>query len=225
MTRRWETAVLAVCLSVSGLVALAVAFGGSATYRSIMAEYAPVTFHLVLGDRTARDAPIDLPALVGWHDGWFAYVTGEVPYPPVSFGGEVFSSSEYAHMTDVRQVFVTARILAILAGGIAAVLVLRVSRRGRRAAVLLIRDASVVAGVGVAVLAGAAAVSFDALFLLFHEIFFPQGNFLFGPDSNLIAMYPDPYWYGVTLRVGLTFVAAMAIIAIAAAATVRQARR
>ena len=190
-----------------------------------MREYAPVTFHLVLGDRTARDAPIDLPSLVGWHDAWFAYVTGEVPDPPISFGGEYFSPSEYAHMKDVRQVFVTARILAILAGGFAAVLVLRVSRRGRRAGVLLIRDTSVVAGVGVAALAGAAAVSFDALFLLFHEIFFPQGNFLFGPDSDLIAMYPDPYWYGVTLRVGGTFVAAIAVIAFGAAATLRQPRR
>jgi hypothetical protein len=214
-----------VCLAVAGLVALAVAFGGSATYRSIMREYAPVTFHLVLGDSTARDAPIDLPALVVWHDAWFAYVTGEVPDPPISFGATVFTRDEYSHMQDVRQVFVAARILAILAGGFAAVLVLRVSRRGRRAGVLMIRDANVVAGAGVAVLAGAAAVSFDALFLLFHDVLFPQGNFLFGPDSDLIAMYPDPYWYGVTLRVGLTFVAASAVIAIAAAATLRQARR
>ena len=89
----------------------------------------------------------------------------------------------------------------------------------------LLRDAAIAAGAGTAAVAVAAAIAFDPLFLLFHELFFPQGNFLFGPDSNLLALYPDPYWYGVTLRIGLTFVAAMAIIAIAAAATLRQARR
>jgi len=214
-----------VCLTVAGLVALATAFGGTATYRSIMREFAPVTFHLVLGDRTARDAPIDLPALIGWHDAWFAYVTGELPDPPISFGATVFTRDEYSHMQDVRQVFVAARILAIVGAAVAALLLVRAWRRDPRAGVVLIRGAAIAAAVGVAVVAVGAAVAFDALFLLFHEVLFPQGNFLFGPDSNLIAMYPDAYWYGVTLRVGTAFAAASALIAIAAAATLRQARR
>ena len=71
----------------------------------------------------------------------------------------------------------------------------------------------------------AASVAFDPLFLLFHRIVFPQGNFLFAPDSNLLAVYPDVYWYEVTIRVGLTFVAAMAVIAVAAGATLRRIRR
>jgi len=97
--------------------------------------------------------------------------------------------------------------------------------RRRRAAVLLIRDAGLAAAIGVAAIAIAAVVAFDPLFLVFHEVFFPQGNFLFPANSNLLAMYPDPYWYGVTLRVGLTFVAAMAVVAITSAATLRRARR
>jgi hypothetical protein len=226
VTRRWETALLALCFTVAGLVALAIAFGGTATYGSIMRAYAPATFHLLPAFGPPRDALIDLPVLIGYHDSWFAYVTGDAPSPPIFFGGvAVFTSSEYAHMEDVRGLFVGARVLAIVAAALAAVLVLRAGRRSPVAAVLLIRDSAVGAGLGVAVLAGAAAVSFDALFLLFHEVLFPQGNFLFGPDSNLIAMYPDPYWYGVTLRVGLTFVAGIALIAIAAAATLRQGRR
>jgi len=75
-------------------------------------------------------------------------------------------------------------------------------------------------------LATAAALSFDALFLAFHEVFFPQGNFLFDPaTSNLLTLYPDEYWYGVTLRIGLSFVAASALIAAVAHATLRTARR
>jgi uncharacterized membrane protein len=91
--------------------------------------------------------------------------------------------------------------------------------------VALARDAVIAASIGTTIIAVAAAVAFDPLFLLFHEILFPQGNFLFPPDSNLLAMYPDQYWYGVTLRVGLTFVGAMVVIAGASAATLRQARR
>ena len=94
-----------------------------------------------------------------------------------------------------------------------------------RAVLIVARDASVAAGFGVAVVALVASVAFDPLFLLFHRIVFPQGNFLFAPDSNLLAVYPDVYWYEVTIRVGLTFVAAMAVIAVAAGATLRRIRR
>jgi uncharacterized membrane protein len=208
----------------TGLVALAIAFGGTATYEAIMRDRAPVTFR-VIGVGGPSPVLLDLQTLAGWHNAWFAYVTGDTDRPPVSFGGTVFTSAEYAHMADVRNVFVGARVAAASAAGIAALVILRVARRDRRAAVVVVRDAAIAASSGSAVVAVAAAVAFDPLFLLFHEIFFPQGNFLFPPDSNLLAMYPDPYWYGVTLRVGLTFVAAMAALAIASAATLRQARR
>jgi integral membrane protein (TIGR01906 family) len=211
--------------ALSGLVALAIVFGGTATYESIMREYAPVTFRVVAGDAVSRTDLIDLPALVAWHNGWFAYVTGDGERAPISFGAVVFTAAEYAHMADVRNVFIGARIIAIVAALVATLLLIRAARRGRRAAVVLARDAAIAAGIGTAIIAVAAAVAFDPLFLLFHEIFFPQGNFLFPADSNLLAVYPDPYWYGVTLRVGLTFAAAMAVIAIASAATLRRARR
>ena len=168
---------------------------------------------------------IPLPALADWHNGWFRYVTGDGDRPPVSFGGSVFTVDEYAHMADVRRVFVGFRIAAAAAGILAFVLVSRVARRRRRAALLLIRDAALIAAGGVVAIAIVAVVSFDPLFLLFHEVFFPQGNFLFGPDSNLLAVYPDEYWYGVTLRIGFTFAGAMALVAVVATATLRQARR
>jgi len=128
-------------------------------------------------------------------------------------------------MSDVRRVFVGFEIAALFSVAVATVLVARAAKRSRTAALFVLRDAAIVSGVGAAAVALAAVVAFDPLFLLFHEIFFPQGNFLFGPDSNLLLLYPDPYWYGVTLRVGGTFVLVMAIIAIAAAATLRRARR
>jgi integral membrane protein (TIGR01906 family) len=211
--------------ALSGLVALAIVFGGTATYESIMREYAPVTFRVVAGDAVSRTDLIDLPGLAAWHNGWFAYVTGDGERAPISFGAVVFTAAENAHMADVRNVFIGARIVGIVAALVATLLLVRAARRGRRAAVVLARDAAIAAGIGTAIIAVAAAVAFDPLFLLFHEIFFPQGNFLFPADSNLLAMYPDPYWYGVTLRLAIAFIAAMAVIAIASAATLRRARR
>jgi uncharacterized membrane protein len=209
---------------VAGLVALAIGFGGTATYQLIMRDRTPVTFH-VIGELGPRAEQLDLQALTGWHNDWFAYVTGDSDRPPTSFGATVFTTAEYAHMADVRNVFVGARVAGVAAAIVAALVIVRAARRDRRAAVTLVRDPAIAAGIGSAAVAVAAAVAFDPLFLLFHEVFFPQGNFLFPPESNLLAMYPDPYWYGVTLRIGLTFVVAMAIIAIASAATLRQARR
>lgn len=205
-------------------MALAIAYGGTGTYVSIIRPYAPATFH-VIGPLGPRADEIDLPALASWHNAWFQFVTGESERPPVSVGASVFTPSEVGHMADVRRVFVAFRIAAAAAAILGSVLVLRVALRGRRAAVLLIRDAALAAAIGVAAIAIAAVVSFDPLFLLFHEGFFPQGNFLFGPDSNLLAVYPDEYWYGVTLRIGFTFAGAMALIAVAATATLRPARR
>lgn len=223
MTRRWETALLAIAFAVGGLVALALVYAGPATYADIATHegFATVSFR----ERDGSRRPEVLPELLAIHDGWIRYITGRGGPPGGSLTVDFFTRDEQAHMADVRTVFVGFELAAVVAVGIGVILPLRAAKRSRTAALLLVRDAAVAAGIGTALLAAAAAASFDQLFLAFHEVFFPQGNFLFGPDSNLIAMYPDAYWYGVTLRVGLTFVAAMAIIAIAAATTVRRARR
>ena len=128
-------------------------------------------------------------------------------------------------MADVRNVFVGARIAAVVAAAVAGVLLVVTWRRDRREALLLVRDGTAAAAVAMALVGVLAAVAFDPLFLLFHEIFFPQGNFLFGPDSNLIAMYPDAYWSGVVLRIGLALVIVTATIAIGATATLRRTPR
>ncbi|KKT37847.1 MAG: hypothetical protein UW26_C0024G0010 [Candidatus Collierbacteria bacterium GW2011_GWF1_44_12] len=48
------------------------------------------------------------------------------------------------------------------------------------------------------VLAGIVAVfammSWEAFFIGFHKLFFPQGNWAFPPDSNLLMIYPEYFW-------------------------------
>jgi len=70
-----------------------------------------------------------------------------------------------------------------------------------------------------------AIFAFEPLFLAFHYVFFPQGNFLFDPaTSNLIRLYPDWYWEGISLRVGLSFIAVALGLAGAASLRLRTAK-
>jgi len=89
---------------------------------------------------------------------------------------------------------------------------------------MLVRDASLAAAGIVLIVGIAAALAFDPLFLLFHEIFFPQGNFLFDPaTSNLLRLYPEWYWQGITAGVGVSFIGLALITAAAASVTLRRA--
>jgi uncharacterized membrane protein len=123
-------------------------------------------------------------------------------------------------MADVRAVFRAAEIAAALGLVVAAFRVWRARREGR--GMRLVRDAALVAVAVVAVIGVAAAFAFDSLFLLFHEVFFPQGNFLFDPtSSNLLRLYPDWYWQGITAGVAVSFIALALLVAVAAHLTLR----
>lgn len=217
-----RVAALAVGLALAGLIGLVAVFDGPGTYRDIARSsgVTEVVFHAP-PDLTWH---VDLVGLVDLHERTLAYVLGNAPELPrfATLPRPLFDDDERSHMADVRAVFQATKV-AFVAGVVVVLAVLRWTDRAGRSRI--VRDAALAAGTGVSLIAIAAAVSFDQLFLLFHEVFFPQGNFLFGPDSNLLALYPDPYWYGVTLRIGIAFVIAMAVTASAAAATLHRTRR
>lgn len=214
---RWEVAAFAAAFVIAGLVALTLAFAGEATYADIALppNGASATFRIVdapPGVISPGRRPMSREELLELHRGWVAYVTGRSDRQPNSPGAaDYFTVRERAHMDDVRTVFIAAQIAAVLAALLLLWLAIRSRRRGTLAR--LVRAAAVSALVTVAVVAIVAAVAFDAAFLLFHRIFFPQGNFLFEPGSNLLALYPEAYFYGVTLRIGLAFVALAAALA------------
>ena len=118
--------------------------------------------------------------------------------------------SERSHMSDVGGL---VRTLALVeAAALVTLLVtwrrLRAERprRGR----LLMRAAS---GIGLlAIILGAFfAVSFDAAFAAFHSLFFKPGTWQFGPDSNLIRVFPEPFWFETSLLAGVAIVASAAL--------------
>ena len=50
------------------------------------------------------------------------------------------------------------------------------------------------------------AVAFDTAFAAFHALFFAAGTWQFGPDSNLIRLFPEPFWFETALVAGLSIV-------------------
>jgi integral membrane protein (TIGR01906 family) len=126
----------------------------------------------------------------------------------------LLTDAERSHMRDVSS-FV--RLLAVIALTAAVVLfgcLLALRHERRRIGSLLLTAAS---GVGLAaVLIGLLfAVAFEPTFLAFHEIFFSQGNFLFGPDSNLLRLFPEPFWIEASLVAGgVIVVTALAVAGI-----------
>jgi len=216
-TYRVEVAIFAIALAVFGLVALALIWSGDWAYAALANAIGNTSATFVVppeGRETCGQAMVmDLGMLRGMHRAWAAYVIGasDVAIGP---GCSLFTSDERSHMADVRAVFRGAEYAAALA---LFVLVFRMERARRRGdALRLVRAGSLIAAGIVAVIGVAAAVAFDPLFLLFHEVFFPQGNFLFAPESNLLRLYPEWYWQGITAGVGASFIA-VALLAAGAA--------
>ena len=213
---RWLVALFAASFAVFGVVAAVYVFAGEGTYRDLNARRGQVTFVLP-GSTVTTDGS----GLVAFHSQTLAYVLGSAAEPARLLDGRpLFDESERAHLADVRSVFRAVGIAWAVAGIVLVAVVLRARLRGY--ALRAIRDGALWAGAAVLVLGLVAAVAFEPAFLAFHYVFFPQGNFLFDPaTSNLLRLYPEEYWYGVTIRIGVAFVASAAIVAAGAAAASR----
>lgn len=213
----WEVAVFAVAFAVSLSVGLALVWSSTSAYISIAG-----TEGVVLTDLRTRERVEPVRPVSTLHREWVDYVTGKTDAEPAA-GTPWFTDDERRHMSDVRGVFVTAQAVALV--GVLAMASLALRRRRTEAALRLIRGGTLAAALGVTVVGVAFAVAFDAAFLLFHELLFPQGNFLFPPGSNLLVIYPERYWYGLTIRIAVSFLATALAVAGAAHLALRPASR
>lgn len=127
-------------------------------------------------------------------------------------GAPILVSSERSHMGDVGAL---VRILAALE--IVAILVLLVTgwvlRRERERRGRLLLGAALAVGAAAVLLGIFFAVAFDTAFASFHALFFRQGTWQFGPDSNLIRLFPEPFWFETSLLAGLSIVLSAALAA------------
>jgi integral membrane protein (TIGR01906 family) len=117
----------------------------------------------------------------------------------------ILDASERSHMGDVGGL---VRILALLEAIALATLLITWRRLRRERAVrgrLLLRAAAGV-GAGALVLGIFFALAFDTAFAAFHALFFRAGTWQFGPDSNLIRLFPESFWFETSLLAGVSIV-------------------
>jgi len=134
----------------------------------------------------------------------------------------ILTDPERSHMRDVGGL---VRMLVAIEATAVVVFILGWWRLGgerpRRGRLLLI-GAALVGGASIA-LAVFFAVSFDTAFTAFHGLFFPMGNWQFGADSNLIRLFPEPFFFEASLLSGGTIVCAALLAALVARRDRRQA--
>lgn len=188
----------AASLAVFGVLSAVYQFAGADTYSDLMGGTGTVT----LGLEGGGTWQVDLDTLTSQvHEPTLRYLLDRAPELPrhTATESQIFDEAERSHLADVRGVFRGVGIAWWISGLTFGALVIRARRHGYLA--VMLRDAALFAGAAVLAVALVAAVAFVPAFLLFHQVFFPQGNYLFDPDSDLLRVYPQHYWYGVTLRV------------------------
>ena len=142
----------------------------------------------------------------------------------------LFSPREVLHMRDVKDLFqLTFRLHEIafvyIVAYVAAVFLWSRERSIRRLAQQAMLAGIVTAGV-LAAAAVSVLVGFDTLFREFHVLSFSNDFWELDPERDrLIQMYPQGFWFQVTLAVGLVTIAEAALLTAASYSYLRRDSR
>ncbi len=126
-------------------------------------------------------------------------------------GQPFYDDAERRHLGDARLLLGTF----LLAGGIGIVAIGAAlgAWADRRAAVwTTVRHAGLATAIVVVVFGFISLVAFDSLFTLFHQVFFPGGNWAFDASSQrLVQLYPFRFWQIAAAALGsLVFILGLA---------------
>jgi len=115
--------------------------------------------------------------------------------------GPLLDAAERSHMTDVSRLVRLLTGVLVVSGIIAGISAAWLRHEPRRQGRIMLLSAGGVGLVAV-VLAAVFAVAFEPAFLAFHAIFFPPGTYLFATGSELIVLFPEPFWFDAALLAG-----------------------
>jgi hypothetical protein len=104
----------------------------------------------------------------------------------------VYEYAEQAHLRDARTLLWLGIVLAVISAVLIAAALIHHPRDARRWRA--VARGGLGLAVGAVVVGVVGAFAFEPLFVLFHEVFFPGGNWEFPADSNMIRLYPYPFW-------------------------------
>lgn len=130
-------------------------------------------------------------------------------------GAPVLTERERSHMRDVRGVFGGFGLVAVAAAIVVVAAFLGARRLGHpERAWRAIRAGAIGLAAGVVVAGVAVLVAFDALFELFHRLFFAGGSYTFDPGTErLVQLFPFAFWSETTMAVGAVILVPCAVVA------------
>ena len=159
-------------------------------------------------------------------------VTGELlsdiyrdgPFTAAFAGGTpLLDESERSHMTDVARLVRLLAAIAIVALLAALVTGWLLRREPERQGRIMAATGSAIGAVAVG-LALVFALAFDLAFTVFHELLVPPGTWQFAQVSNLITLFPEPFWFDASLIAGATILVAAVLVSLAGVARWRGRR-
>jgi len=121
---------------------------------------------------------------------------------------EYFTDTEKSHMQDVKDLIRTMQIIYYGAAAISIALFYYLYRRFRHDKFYFIKSlskvllySSISAIILLILIFVMSVFNFNLLFQVFHLIFFPQGNWMFDSSSLLITIFPEQFFFDISLRI------------------------
>jgi integral membrane protein (TIGR01906 family) len=119
-----------------------------------------------------------------------------------------FTADEKSHMQDVKQLIRLMQFIYYGAAAASIILFIYSYKKFKEDKFGFIRIlaksllySSIAAIIFLVMIFLMSVFNFDFLFTGFHMIFFPQGNWMFSPDSLLITLFPQQFFFDIALRI------------------------
>ena len=134
---------------------------------------------------------------------------GELVFGPATFafsvvpgGPRFYDAAEASHLHDASNLL--HLFLALTGAGLVVLLATLLPHRRDPGAWRAVQAGSAALAGFIVAVGIFFAVAFDAAFTLFHEIFFPQGNWSFNPATErMVQLYPTAFWELISMTLAL----------------------
>ncbi len=129
----------------------------------------------------------------------------------------LFNENEVSHMADVKALFLRVYrvqwMSAVLLVALTLVAAWRLRREAYPAVASWLRRGGALTAAVILVLGLLSVVAFRQVFIVFHYIGFPQGNWVFDPRTEyLVQVFPFGFWRDITLFIGAFILLGAAVL-------------
>lgn len=114
-----------------------------------------------------------------------------------------FTENEKSHMNDVRKIFDVLLISYFISGAllISSIIFIKIKQKNLFLIIKPIKLGALSILILGLIIIVASLINFDSSFIVFHELFFPQGNWSFPETSLLITLFTEHFFYKTGIKI------------------------